>query len=101
MTASASYLFWNLHFLCFLLLDIAMTVSIQKFLQVFYLFTEFLTYIGIGNQHTAVGHFHNLGGTLDVGTLLDGIFGTSMAFCIEVNGSCCTSWKPREWYTSV
>ena len=59
-----------------------MTVSIQKFLQVFYLFTEFLTYIGIGNQHTAVGHFHNLGGTLDVGTLLDGIFGTGKRFVL-------------------
>ena len=82
MTASASYLFWNLHFLCFLLLDIAMTISIQKFLQVFYLLIEVLTYIRIGYQHSAVRHFYNLGGTLDVGTLLDGIFGTGKRFVL-------------------
>ena len=60
----------------FCFLDETMTVSIEKLLQVFYLLTEFATYIGIGNQHAAVRHFYNLCGTLDVGTLLDGIFHT-------------------------
>ena len=53
-----------------------MSVSIEKLLQVFYLLTEFATYICVGYQHSAVRHFYNLCGTLDVGTLFDGIFHT-------------------------
>ena len=59
-----------------------MSVSIEKLLQVFYLLTEFATYICVGYQHSAVRHFYNLCGTLDVGTLLDGIFGTGKRFVL-------------------
>ena len=51
-----------------------MSVSIEKLLQVFYLLTEFETYICVGYQHAPVRHFYNLCSTLDIGTLLDSIF---------------------------
>jgi len=60
-----------------------MSVSIEKLLQVFYLLTEFATYICVGYQHSSVRHFYNLCNTLDVGTSLDCIFHTRKWFVLD------------------
>ena len=59
----------------FSFLDETMTVGEEKFFQVSDLLAQLDTYVGIGYQHPAVRHLHDLCGALDVGTLLDGILG--------------------------
>ena len=63
-------------FLPLRLLDESVAIGIEQLLEVGYLLSEVLTYVGICHEHAAIGHLHNLGGTLDVGASLDGILHT-------------------------
>ena len=56
-------------------LEDAVTVSVEELLEVGDLRAEFLTLVGVGNEHAVRGHLNNLGGRFDIGLTDDGITG--------------------------
>ena len=59
------------------LLDDAVAVGIEEFLQVGNLLFEQCAFVCVGDEHASVGHFDDLCGALDVGASLDGIGGAA------------------------
>lgn len=62
-------------FFTFPLLDDAMTVGVKQFLKVVDLLLNLLALVGIRHPHALGRHLHDLCGTQDVGTTLDGVGG--------------------------
>ena len=58
----------NSLFLPLSLLNESVAISVEQFIQVFDLLLQFFPLVGVGNEHPAVCHFHDLDGALDVGT---------------------------------